>query len=389
VQQFTLHNYLTRTAILLKQEVAVMCNKLEERKTAIFMYHVQHLSKAEICRHLKRSRPWLDRWLERYDPSDVEGSLSDDKTGPKQGSNRRSSAIRQQVIAMRKARSREPQWRYAFIGAQAIHLELKALNSPEVPPLRTIHHWFVNENLVDRPAKRSGETGETKPIPLPEADAVNRVQQLDLKGPTYLTGRSTKYYLAALRDRYSHRCALTALEGKGAQGIVNFLVAAWQWLGLPEYLQLDNALQFRGSNRYPRSFGRLVRIAVDLNVEPVFNLPAHDGLTPNELAAQADLRLPPKDYSGHLSKTLPQDRGFVSFVRLVRKSGRITLCAGDRFMVDPNLAYQYVLARVGLAQGLVTITHNDQKIQVYDYSDGTVGQWAMDEQPGLAVDDKL
>jgi hypothetical protein len=58
-------------------------------------------------------------------------------------------------------------------------------------------------------------------------------------------------------------------------------------------------------------------------------------------------------------------------------------------MVDPDLAYQYVLARVDLAQGLVTITHNDQKIQVYDYSDGTVGQWAMDEQPGLAVDDKL
>ena len=45
-----------------------MCDKLEERKQAMLMYHVHHLSKAEICRRLKRSRPWLDCWLARYDP---------------------------------------------------------------------------------------------------------------------------------------------------------------------------------------------------------------------------------------------------------------------------------------------------------------------------------
>ena len=64
---------------------------------------------------------------------------------------------------MRKARSQEPQWRYAFIGAKAIHLELKALGSPEVPPVRTIHHWFVEEDLVDHSAERSEEKKESKP----------------------------------------------------------------------------------------------------------------------------------------------------------------------------------------------------------------------------------
>jgi len=108
-----------------------MCDKLAERKEAMLMYHVQHLSKAEICRRLKRSRPWLDRWLERYDPGDIEGSLSDQKTGPKQSNSPWSANIRQQVIEMRKARSQEAQWRYAFIGAEAIHLELKSLGSPE------------------------------------------------------------------------------------------------------------------------------------------------------------------------------------------------------------------------------------------------------------------
>lgn len=415
-----------------------MCDKLEERKQAMLMYHVQQFNKAEICRRLQRSRPWLDRWLERYDPGDVEGSLSDRKAGPKQGYSFWSQAIRQQVIQMRKTRSQAPQWRYAFIGAEAIHLELKALGSTEVPPVRTIHHWFVQEGLVASPAAQPQEEKESKPIPIPIADVVNRVQQLDLKGPVYLEGSSDKHYLAVLRDRYSHRCAIDVLDSRQATGIVDFLVTNWHWLGLPAYLQLDNALEFRGSNRYPRSFGQVVRVAVDLDIEPIFNPPrepwrnggiewfngflgqrllqvkfedvpafraearvcqeqcnqihrlaAHDGLTPNDIAAKTDLRFPPQNYSRHQAKQLPQNHGFVSFVRLVRKSGRITLGAGDRFMVDPDLAYQYVLARVDLAQKLVRIMHEDREIQTYDFTADTVGRWAMDEPQETPVDDDI
>jgi hypothetical protein len=414
-----------------------MCDKLEERKEAMMMYHVHQFSKAEICRHLKRSRPWLDRWLARYDPGNVAGSLSDYKPRSKRGRRTWSAAIRQQVIEMRKKRSRDPQWRYAFIGAKAIHLELKALGSAEVPPIRTIHHWFVEENLVDHSAKQTEEEKEPKPIPLPDADAVNRVQQLDLKGPLYLQGSNTKHYLVVLRDRYSHRCAITVLESREAQGIANFLLANWPWLGLPDYLQLDNALEFRGSNRYPRSFGRIVRVALDLDIEPVFNPPREpwrnggiewfngflgrrllqvkfedlqafrdevqvcqdqcnqihrladlQGLSPNQISAQVALRLPPEDYSNHQLKNLPQDYGYVSFVRLVRKSGRITLGAGDRFMVDPELAYQYVLARVDLAQKLVCVTHDQQEIKTYDFSADTVGQWALDDSQEMLSDDE-
>lgn len=415
-----------------------MCDKLKERKQAMLMYHVQRISKAEICRRLKRSRPWLDRWLARYDPGDVEGSLSAEKTGPKHANSPWSKVIRQQVIEMRKTRSQDTQWRYAFIGAEAIHLELKALESPEVPPARTIHHWLVEEKLVDSPEKQPEEEKESKPIPLPVADAANRVQQLDLKGPVYLEGSSAKYYLVVIRDRYSHCCAIDVLDSREAQEIADFLVVSWVWLGLPDYLQMDNALEFRGSNRYPRSFGKVVRVALDLGLEPVFNPPRepwrnggiewfngfldrrllqvkfedvqafrvetqvcqdqcnqihrlseHDGLTPNEIAAKNDLRFPPKDYSRHQSKNLLQDHGFVSFVRLVRKSGRITLGAGDRFMVDPKLAYQYVLARVDLEQKQVRITHNDQVVQAYDFSTDTVGQWAMDEPQEPSIDSEI
>jgi hypothetical protein len=365
--------------------------------------------------------------LWRYDPDDVEGSLSDRRSGPHGGSSRWSAAIREQVIAMRKARQTGAVGAYALVGAAAIHYELRDLQSAELPPIRTIHRWLAQADLVTSGAPTSQERS-SKVIPLPPALKVNSVQQLDLKGPLYLHGSGHKYYLASLRDCYSRRCAIEALVSREAQAIVDFLVASWQWLGLPSYLQLDNALEFRGSNRYPRSFGRVVRVALDLDIEPLFNPPhepwrnggvehhngflaerllavecadfaalqreAHtcqqacnhtqrltvlDGRTPDEVAAAVALRLLPEDYQRHRAPHLPQDHGWVSFVRLVRKSGRITLGAQDRFMVDPELAHTYVLARVDIANHIVTISQEDKVLKTYDFSPETVGQWAADE----------
>jgi hypothetical protein len=333
---------------------------------------------------------------------------------------------------MRRRRSQLP---YALIGAEAIHYELKALKSAELPPVRTIHHWLVQADLVQHEPAKS-EKSQSKPIPLPQAEAVNAVQQLDLKGPVYLRGSGHKYYLAVLRDRYSCRCAVAVLRSRQAQGIADFLVASWQWMGLPVYLQMDNALEFRGSNRYPRSFGRIVRVAVDLGIEPVFNPPSEpwrngsveryngfledrllsvecadlaalqqeaqtcqntcnqthrlaalDGLTPNEMVASVPLRLLSVSYQRHQARALPQDKGFVSFVRLIRKSGRITLGAQDRFMVDPDLAYTYVLARVDLAKKTVVISQDDKPLKTYDFSTDTVGAWADEDADDLLVND--
>ncbi len=48
-------------------------------------------------------------------------------------------------------------------------------------------------------------------------------------------------------------------------------------------------------------------------------------------------------------------------------------------MVNPELAYTYVLARVNLAQKTVAISQDDTLIMNYDYSADTVGAWAKDE----------
>jgi transposase len=98
--------------------------ELKRRKEAVQLYYYDQLSKAEICRQLHCSRPWLDRWLKRYDPDNVEASLSDRPSTPKQPYTPWSEAIRQQVLEMRRRREQQP---YELIGAEAIHHELEAL----------------------------------------------------------------------------------------------------------------------------------------------------------------------------------------------------------------------------------------------------------------------
>jgi putative transposase len=403
--------------------------EIQRRKRAVALYYSEHQTKAAICHKLDCTFPWLDRWLARYDPDDVEGSLRDRKRGPHQPSTPWSPEIRKEVIAMRETRSDRERFPYAFIGAEAIRAELEALQREEIPPERTIHRWIAEQGLVNPPPPPQ-EPRQRKPIPLPSPDMVNTVQQLDLKGPLYLQGSAHKYYLAVLRDLCSRRCTIQALESRAAQGITDFLVASWQYIGLPQYLQMDNALEFRGSNKYPRSFGRIIRIALDLEIEPVFNpagepwrnggvewfngflderftsrffrdfpdldQQAHEcqeicnathrysvlaGRTPDEVCAAVSVRRLPSDYDRHRAKKLPQNRGFVSFIRLIRKSGRLTLGAGDRFMVNPDLKHTYVCARVDVAQATVTITQDDLILRIYDFSPDTVGKWAGEEEP--------
>lgn len=310
----------------------------------------------------------------------------------------------------------QPGYEYALVGAEAIHYELQALGIAPTPPIRTIHYWLTQAGLVT-PAEANDTAKKTrKPYPAPPCQAINAVHQLDLKGPIYLTGRSHKYYLLALRDVYSKAVALDIGENRKAQTIANFLVAAWQRIGLPQTLQMDNGLEFRGSNRYPRSFGKVVRLCLDVEVEPLFipprepwrngvienfngqaerlllnrdqfadvdalrqgaqrleqainsshRLAALDGKTPNEYRANQPIRYLASGYDSHQSD-LSLDNGSIAFIRLVRKSGRITLHAGDKFDIDPDLKWHYVLARVDVADHQLRVYHDEKLIKTFDF----------------------
>ena len=79
-----------------------------------------------------------------------------------------------------------------------------------------------------------------------------------------------------------------------------------------------------------------------------------------------DLRLLAADYDG-LQRNLQLEKGRISFIRLVRPSGRITLCANDKFAVDPELSWHYVWARVQVQAQVLQIYHQGELIKTCEY----------------------
>lgn len=71
-------------------------------------------------------------------------------------------------------------------------------------------------------------------------------------------------------DLLSHQVYIESRRTKHDEQVAHSLLRCWKAVGLPDYLQLDNELSFRGSNKYPRSFGLVIRLCLYFGVQPVF-----------------------------------------------------------------------------------------------------------------------
>jgi putative transposase len=245
-----------------------MKTEIELRKRAIGLY-LQGWKKSEIARKMQRSRSWVQRWIGRYRSHEPRVSLQDQSRAPQNMGWTYPDRIKQMVMRIREEREKgqRAKYQYALVSAQAIYYELRELHVSPLPSPRTIHLWLkqarqIPERKVRKPANPT--------YPLLPCQAVNDVQELDFKGPLYLKDRSHKYYLMVLRDKVSKKTALRALANKSMDTILDFLVDAWQRMGCPKRLKMDNCLDFRGSNLYPRSPSKLVRVCLDLGIQPVF-----------------------------------------------------------------------------------------------------------------------
>ena len=129
--------------------------------------------------------------------------------------------------------------------------------------------------IAPKPVPQSVREVIDRHYPAFEVSQPGQLQQLDLVGPRYLQGRSQKYYFYNLRDVCSRRVAVEVGKNHQAFPICQALIRSWQRLGMPTILQHDNALEFRGSNQYPRTAGLLTKLCVALQIESVF-VPAHE-----------------------------------------------------------------------------------------------------------------
>jgi hypothetical protein len=66
------------------------------------------------------------------------------------------------------------------------------------------------------------------------------------------------------------RRGLHPSDSKAGQDILDGFWSIWTRLGIPENVQIDNAMSFFGSPAHPRGMGPLIRLCLQQGVEPWF-----------------------------------------------------------------------------------------------------------------------
>ena len=217
-------------------------------------------------------------------------------------------------------------------------------------------------------------------------------------------------------DLYSHRVFIESSRTKEDDNIAHGLLRCWKSMGLPDFLQIDNELSFRGSNRYPRSLGIVLRLCLNFGIQPVFipvGEPWRDGVierfnetydkkffrrqwfssygmlkrqsknfqqfhnknhrysclsgkTPLEVIAAdkfSPLTLGPNTRMPRLN-LLPD--GTISLIRFIR-SDRVLNIFGEKFEVSKDLVYSYVRAMIVTEIHTLQIYLGDDFVQCFEY----------------------
>ena len=106
---------------------------------------------------------------------------------------------------------------------------------------------------------------------------------------------------------------------------------------------------------------------METTINTTHRLPALQGKTPQEFTAHARLRFPPNHYDWR-KRDLRLLKGKVTFLRFVRKSGRVTLTAKDKFLVGKKYKWQYVKAVVDVAKRRLQVLWQGKHIRSFGYS---------------------
>lgn len=217
-------------------------------------------------------------------------------------------------------------------------------------------------------------------------------------------------------DLLSHQVYIESQRTKEDRQIASSLLRCWKAIGLPDFLQFDNELSFRGSNRHPRSPGLVIRLCLYFGVQPVFipiGEPWRNGAiekfndTYNKkffrrqfFADYSMLKRQSKNFQRFHNKhhrysclkgktpleVLREDRfkpikiggntklpdldtvpdGNIILIRFIR-SNRLLDIFGEKFKVSKSLVYSYVKAMIVTEIGSLQIYLGDDLVDKFDY----------------------
>jgi transposase InsO family protein len=239
----------------------------QKRHEAINMY-IAGVSPTQICRQLGRSRTWFYTTLKRYQREGRIG-LQSCSRAPHRVHNQTPEATEAAIERIRKAitSGTDPELRYANIGADTIAAELQRAKIN--PPSRaTINRILRRRGLASARPKRKQQCQLPKDYPWPQVQQPNQVHLFDFVSRRLGGGeRIVGYHLLDQARRWPY---LAAQANKTKVLVSQFLVDAWQTIGLPQALYLDNDVVWRGSSSASRTFSHIVRLCLYLGITVIF-----------------------------------------------------------------------------------------------------------------------
>lgn len=232
----------------------------KRRQEAIRLYE-QGGKVPEICERLQVSRPWFYKWRKRFQSGEPDWFCEQSRR-PHRVANKTSLKQERVVIGIRR---RLEKAKYSQRGALAIQWEMEKLG---VEPLPT---WTIDRILKRHHLVRAKRKYQPSGKPYPDLKKIfsASIQQADLLGPRHIH-KDGHFYSLNVIDLESYLAAINPSRSKADVAVAENLLRSWKTIGKPDFLQMDNELSFRGSNRHPHSFGLVIRMCLALEVQPIF-----------------------------------------------------------------------------------------------------------------------
>jgi len=385
-----------------------MGNKIKQHRILAVQRFMKGESPESICTSLGKSKVWLYKWIKRYRGEGT--SWCEDHSRRPLSIPLHTSVEVEQIVKMVRLNLYNLD---LFCGAQAIHWEMEELGVRPLPSIRTINRILSRNDLTHR---RTGKY-EAKGTAYPKLPSLlpNQTHQADLVGPCYLRG-PVRFYSLNVVDTATVRCGLNPSISKSGQAILDGFWAIWMRMGIPNHVQIDNAMSFYGSPTHPRGMGPLIRLCLHNGVEPWFipmSEPWRNGMIENfnnryqqmflgkvTMSSQEDLkteslvfeqrhnskyrysklggktplkalaatntklRFPVEDKAPKHRMKKPET-GKYHLVRLIRSDLKLNIF-GEIFSVPPELKLEYVVATINVKEQKLKLFLD--KIQVDEFS---------------------
>lgn len=360
---------------------------------------------ATICRTLGRSRTWFYKALRRYREGG-RAALRSQSRQPHHAPNKVDEALEAAIVRTRKAitTGEDPVLRYGNIGAEMIASELKRA-SLTPPSVATINRILRKHGLQQARQKRGRKRRLPDDYPWPRVTTPNQLHLFDFV--TRATGSIRRVYSCNLLDQARQYPYMRLIASKSRENVADFLVTAWQEVGLPQALYMDNDTVWRGSSYGKRSFSFIVRLCLLLGVEVIFTPPytpeanpliesfngiwdrnfwqrttfnslphmerelslfetwcrdrrplrEQQGRSPRELNPEFVPVCLPADFNQHQQPALPLTTGFVHFIRFVDHTGAFSILNEQWSIANTMLQATTIRATIDIEQEQLTVYH--------------------------------